>query len=169
MVCAPQALCPASPPPNAGAGGVPPPVGSIIESRIDGEFEGWTGETVFKLQNGQYWQQVSYAYRYHYAFSPAVRIVSENGRYMMHVDGVDASLAVELADVVVDSQIVSNFDGWDGDTIFELANGQVWQQSGAGVAVHVAVRPRAFIYREPATLRMQVQGIDKSVPVTQLR
>ncbi|MDR0881742.1 MAG: hypothetical protein LBP55_04270, partial [Candidatus Adiutrix sp.] len=33
-----------------------------IESQIDGTFEGWSGETVFKLTNGQIWQQSSYAY-----------------------------------------------------------------------------------------------------------
>lgn len=28
-----------------------------IETRIDGKFTGWTGNTVFKLENGQVWQQ----------------------------------------------------------------------------------------------------------------
>jgi len=32
-----------------------------IESRVDGEFEGWDGETIFPLTNGQIWQQVQYA------------------------------------------------------------------------------------------------------------
>jgi hypothetical protein len=30
---------------------------SVIESQIDGTFQGWSGETVFKLTNGQIWQQ----------------------------------------------------------------------------------------------------------------
>jgi hypothetical protein len=29
----------------------------IIESRIDGKFNGWYGKTVFKLENGQEWTQ----------------------------------------------------------------------------------------------------------------
>lgn len=29
-----------------------------ISSRYDGTFDGWTGETVFPLENGQVWQQV---------------------------------------------------------------------------------------------------------------
>jgi hypothetical protein len=29
----------------------------IVESRIDGEFVGWRGHTVFKLENGQEWAQ----------------------------------------------------------------------------------------------------------------
>ena len=33
------------------------PQGSVIESKIDGEFEGWEGDTIFKMMNGQIWQQ----------------------------------------------------------------------------------------------------------------
>lgn len=67
----------------------------IVESRIDGNFEGWTGETIFKLQNGQIWQQSSYAYWYHYAFSPKVTIYKSGGQYKMQVDGVGQSIFVK--------------------------------------------------------------------------
>src|SRR5688500_9081354 len=40
------------------------PPGEAIESHIDGSFQGWSGETVFKLENGQYWQQTDYDYEY---------------------------------------------------------------------------------------------------------
>lgn len=33
-----------------------------IESRIVGEFDGWNGNTVFKLENGQVWQQAATGY-----------------------------------------------------------------------------------------------------------
>ena len=42
--------------PHSTAGGA-----NVIESRIDGEFTGWSGDTIFKLRNGQIWQQSSYA------------------------------------------------------------------------------------------------------------
>ena len=29
----------------------------VIESRIDGTFTGWTGKTIFRLENGQEWTQ----------------------------------------------------------------------------------------------------------------
>jgi hypothetical protein len=47
---------------------------TVIESSIDGEFKGWDGSTIFKLSNGQIWQQSSYAYMYHYAYNPPVLI-----------------------------------------------------------------------------------------------
>lgn len=62
---------------------------AVIETKIDGEFEGWDGETIFKLANGQIWQQDSYDYAYHYAYSPDVLIYYISGRYKMRVEGVD--------------------------------------------------------------------------------
>jgi hypothetical protein len=63
------------------------PSDDVIESRIDGEFKGWEGESIYKLTNGQVWQQSSYHYHYHYAFRPAVLIYKRNGVVMIHVDG----------------------------------------------------------------------------------
>jgi hypothetical protein len=68
--------------------------GSAIESRIDGEFNGWDGETIFKLQNGQIWQQSSYAYMYHYAFAPKLVIFRSGPLYKMQVEGVSGSIYV---------------------------------------------------------------------------
>jgi hypothetical protein len=67
---------------------------SVIESRINGEFTGWTGETIFRLQNGQIWQQSSYAYMYRYAYSPGVLIYASGSRFKMRVDGVDSEIFV---------------------------------------------------------------------------
>ena len=52
----------------------------VVESQIDGDFEGWEGETVVKLMNGQIWQQTEYYYHYHYAFMPEV-LVYRSGEY----------------------------------------------------------------------------------------
>ena len=67
---------------------------NVIESRIDGDFEGWEGETVVKLMNGQIWQQSSYHYHYHYAYMPEVLIYKSGGTYKMKVDGVDTDVSV---------------------------------------------------------------------------
>lgn len=67
----------------------------VIESNIDGEFNGWDGETIFKLTNGQIWQQSTYAYTYHYAYRPKVMIVNNNGRYLMQVEGVSGTIQVK--------------------------------------------------------------------------
>jgi hypothetical protein len=71
-----------------------PSSAAAIETQIQGEFEGWDGETVFKLDNGQIWQQSSYAYTYHYAYRPKVLIYKSGGVYKMKVDGVEDTIQV---------------------------------------------------------------------------
>ncbi len=70
---------------------------AVIESQIDGDFKGWEGETIYKLLNGQIWQQASYHYHYHYAYSPKVLIYPSEGGYKMKVEGDnDEPIAVRL-------------------------------------------------------------------------
>jgi len=67
----------------------------VIESQIDGEFSGWEGETIFKLLNGQIWQQASYAYTYSYAFMPKVMIYPSGGTCNVKVEGVSGTISVK--------------------------------------------------------------------------
>ena len=61
----------------------------VVETRIDGEFDGWDDDKIYKMQNGQIWQQSSYHYHYHYAYSPEVLIYPSNGGYKIHVHDDD--------------------------------------------------------------------------------
>jgi hypothetical protein len=45
-----------------------------IETTLAGEFNGWEGETIFKLSNGQIWEQAEYDYMYSYSYMPEVTI-----------------------------------------------------------------------------------------------
>jgi hypothetical protein len=65
-----------------------------MESQIDGEFEGFEGETIIKLTNGQIWQQSEYHYHYHYAYMPKVIIFKSNSGYKIQVDGIEKSVGV---------------------------------------------------------------------------
>jgi len=90
-------ICRQLKPPRHQAGSAPsqaPSHSDVVESYIDGTFEGWSGQTVFKLTNGQIWQQASYAYTYHYAFRPKVMIYPSGGGYIMRVDGVRQTIQV---------------------------------------------------------------------------
>jgi len=78
-------------PPNTLA----PSTESVIETQIDGDFEGWTGETIFKLMNGQIWQQDEYAYEYDYAFMPDVTIYKTSSGWKMKVEGVSDEIGVK--------------------------------------------------------------------------
>jgi len=65
-----------------------------IESRIDGDFEGWEGGTTFKLTNGQLWRQVGYEYTFSYNFNPRVTIASTQDGYQMQVEGMNKKISV---------------------------------------------------------------------------
>lgn len=67
---------------------------TVIVSRIAGTFEGWSGNTLFRLENGQLWEQASYDYRFHYAYRPRVTIVRCSRGYRMLVDGFDETILV---------------------------------------------------------------------------
>lgn len=69
--------------------------GQALKTQIDGEFEGWEGETIFKMLNGTIWQQSAYSYIYHYAYMPDVLIYRKNGTFYMRVEGLDQEIAVK--------------------------------------------------------------------------
>lgn len=69
--------------------------GKVIETKIEGEFSGWDGETIFKMINGSIWQQCSYAYIYHYSFMPNVIIYKKSGSYYLKVEGIDDEIQVQ--------------------------------------------------------------------------
>jgi lipoprotein-anchoring transpeptidase ErfK/SrfK len=64
----------------------------VLETRIAGEFEGWSGRTNFKLENGQVWTQVNNeSYVYTPALkSPQVKIFPATfGTFWLEVEGVN--------------------------------------------------------------------------------
>ena len=66
-----------------------------IESAISGEVKGWDGETIFKLDNGQIWQQAAYGYTYFYAYHPEVTIYQTRNGCRMKVEDEDDTIIVK--------------------------------------------------------------------------
>ena len=69
-----------------------------IESRIVGKFNGWSGKTVFRLENGQIWQQrLSDRYSYRGPPNPEVRITKNfMGFYKLTLVEDDRGVGVKL-------------------------------------------------------------------------
>ncbi|MGA2207717.1 MAG: hypothetical protein ABSG10_13400, partial [Terracidiphilus sp.] len=87
------------PPPPAPTVPAPAPQRSscspAIESTISGEIEGWDGETIFKLDNGQIWQQAEYDYTYFYEYRPDVTIYETSSGCRMKVEDEDDTVIVK--------------------------------------------------------------------------
>ena len=88
----PLVLPPAASPPMSNHRGSCSPA---IESAISGNVEGWSGETIFKLANGQIWQQAEYAYTYFYEYHPDITIYQTSAGCRMKVEGQDETILVE--------------------------------------------------------------------------
>ena len=150
----------------------------VIETQIDGEFEGWEGETIFKMMNGQIWQQSSYAYMYSYAYSPEVIIYKTSSGYVMKVDGVEETINVVQINAnnssntisrVIETQIDGEFEGWEGETIFKMMNGQIWQQSSYAYMYSYAYSPEVIIYKTSSGYVMKVDGVEETINVIKLK
>lgn len=150
----------------------------VVETEIDGVFEGWTGETIFKLRNGQIWQQSKYKYLYHYAYNPKIKICEDNGIYKMIIEGLEESIEVKLinngasgrtSSEYTISEIDGEFKGWSGETIFKLKNGQIWQQTGYESFYKYSYGPKVTILYEYPVYKMKVDGVDKIITVKQIK
>lgn len=68
-----------------------------LESRLVGEFSGWETRTIFKLENGQIWQQDGgRPYYGDKVMAPAVKIYpGSNNAYFMEIEGVSVHVKVK--------------------------------------------------------------------------
>jgi hypothetical protein len=72
-------------------------VEEYVSSRIDGEFPGFEQGRLFKLLNGQIWEQIDSRYRYVYRHGPEVTVFTAgDGSIRMQVEQVEETRTSEL-------------------------------------------------------------------------
>jgi hypothetical protein len=69
----------------------------------------------------------------------------------------------------ITSRIIGEFKGWNGETVFELENGQVWQQSSNGLLIVRLTNPRVTIKKARFSYKLSVEGYNASVNVRKIR
>ena len=69
----------------------------------------------------------------------------------------------------ITSRIIGEFGGWNGETVFELENGQVWQQSSNGLLIVKLTNPRVTIKKARFSYKLSVEGYNASVNVRKIR
>lgn len=70
----------------------------------------------------------------------------------------------------IETRLIGTFDGWSGETTFELENGQVWQQRiDDRVNYTPADNPEVTIYRAFGGYRLRVDGYNQSCPVKRIK
>jgi len=130
-------------------------------------------EEIFKLSDGSLWK-VMYEYEYLYEYYPDVVICPSKN--ILIIDGKSLNVMPLStgpsygSSNYFESQIEGESEGWSGDTIYLLTNGQVWQQTEYYYTYHYAYRPDVIIYKDSMSgYKMQIEGIDKAVGVTRLK
>ena len=140
-----------------------------LRTRIEGAFTGFDDGAVFRLANGQVWQQARYRYRYKYAYCPEVEIRKVGSGFVMDVPCMNDSIQVVPARVVTEDVIVSDFSGFDGETKVEFQNGEIWQQTEYKYEYHYAYRPEAAVIDGINGTVLYVDGMSSPIAVRRLR
>ena len=68
----------------------------------------------------------------------------------------------------IESQIESDFNGAEGESVYELTNGQKWEQSRYMYHYHYAYRPKVRIVSEASGHIMYVQRMGRGIPVRKI-
>ena len=71
--------------------------------------------------------------------------------------------------LVIESFIISDFDGLDYGNIYELANGQIWKQTEYYIWFWYWFYPEVLIWNDGGIYRMKVEGIDHPVMVERIK
>lgn len=134
--------------------------------QIEDEFDGFDDEKIFELTDGTIYYQTRYKYLYNYKYRPNVKIYTNGNTKIIIVEGLDDYVEVEQT-TAIKSKIVNDFNGWSGDTIFELQNGQIWKQAQYKYNYFYAYRPDATIAKIGSNYILNVKG--KSIKVTKIK
>ena len=70
------------------------PVNNALVSQLNDSWDGWDGDTIIELVNGQIWKQSQYHYEYTYSYRPNVVIYIRNGSAYASVEGSDTHVGV---------------------------------------------------------------------------
>lgn len=135
----------------------------VEESKLDGTFNGFSVHNLFPLVNGQYWMQTSIELWNNNSFNPTIKIYYYQNQYYLIKDGSENYVEVSMINEVVKSTFKNDFDGWRGETVFELENGQVWKQDQYESDYNNSYHQEALIYYSGLEYRLQVEG--KSIAI----
>lgn len=98
-------------------------------SHIAGYFHGWNGDTVFKLESGQFWQQIAPGSKTvsPALYRPSVTLTNVSGQRRMLVSHTAMYVAVSPLSVK-ESRLSGTFAGLHNGNIYQLADKTVWRQ-----------------------------------------
>ena len=67
-----------------------------------------------------------------------------------------------------DSYISDEFEGWDGDTVYELDDGTKWELASYTYSYSYSYRPKAIIWRDGGRYYLEVANMSGKQEVRQV-
>ncbi len=67
------------------------------------------------------------------------------------------------------TRMAGDFTGWDGSTVFQFTNGQIWRQVSFGTLYQFVRSPKVMLVSTGGGWRLQVEGVPQSIYVRRLR
>jgi hypothetical protein len=151
---------------------------------LQGSISGTEQGRILKATSGNIYEVTGLTLQLVLELQPEVTVLKNGDVYKLIVQGFDEPLLCKLLSASrstpspaktsttpdsIETQIDDTFNGWDGETIFRLSNGQIWQQSSYAYTYHYAYRPKVLIYRSGSVYRMTVEGVDSTIQVKRLK
>ncbi len=68
-----------------------------------------------------------------------------------------------------DSHIAGEFEGWNGDTVYELEDGSRWQMTSYKYSYRSKYRPKVTIWTNGGQYMLQVEGMSDMVQVRKVQ
>ena len=62
-------------------------------------------------------------------------------------------------------EILDTFRGWNGHSVYQLTNGQVWKQCQDHCQYHYAYMPKVKVWHDGSKYFLEVNGMDEMVEV----
>lgn len=127
---------------------------------------------VFVLSDGSIWE-VKYEYEYMYEYYPSVVICPDKN--ILIIKGKQLNVAnlsgggLSNGGSVIESNIDGEWNGWDGDTVVKLTNGQIWEQSDSHLSLSLGFRNNVLLFQKSGIWYMQVEDEGEAVAVTRLK
>lgn len=125
---------------------------------------GNNGELV-KLNDDTFWI-VQNSFEYMYSYNANVIVCPQ--RNIFEINGKKIQVE-KLTGTILESTIVSDFDGLEYGNLYKLANGQIWEQTEPYIWVWIWVYPEVVIYQKGDVYKMKVQNIDHHVFIERIK
>ncbi len=99
----------------------------IYDGHIASDFDGYEEGNIYVMDDDSVWLQTSSTYHYHYCYHPEVKIARYNNGFIL--------AAKEIKQLVVSVVPLKRYTisgeshGWEGETIFKLTDGSIWEQA----------------------------------------